>query len=131
MMDFIVFAIFCFFGVLLICGMVWEVFVQKTEYKEHLSFWPVRRAASCGLLEDLKAFKKQGVDLHNDFEAALRFASMKGHLEVVKFLVEDGADLSDWAGTEALENSLRNGHINVSKYLMSQGVKVNLSEVFK
>ena len=55
---------------------------------------------------------------------ALQHASQKGHLEVVKFLVEKGTNIHDendfnvrWAS--------RNGHLDVVKYLVEKGANIH------
>lgn len=51
--------------------------------------------------------------------APLYLAAETGHLEVVKFLNEQQADISvkDNDGCTLLHLSAQNGHLNVSKYL--------------
>src|SRR5207247_4718190 len=51
-------------------------------------------AAMGGHLDVVEYLIKQGADLHAGHESALRMATEWGHLNVVKWLVEHGADLS-------------------------------------
>ena len=80
-------------------------------------------ASQVGDLERVKELVSQGVD---NFDLALRDASLFGHLEVVKYLVEaskkqpsviNGADNFD----EALRNASIFGHLEVVKYLVENG----------
>ncbi|XP_018574498.1 uncharacterized protein LOC108913430 [Anoplophora glabripennis] len=54
----------------------------------------------------------------------LHFAANKGHLKMVKFLVEQGANInsrSNKCDTPIIE-AVQNGHINVTKYLLEQAL---------
>ncbi len=55
-----------------------------------------------------------------DLLVALGCASENGHLEVVKYLVEQGANIHAYAAF-ALRWAFRNGHIEIVKYLEEQG----------
>ncbi|TIA01739.1 hypothetical protein D6C82_03433 [Aureobasidium pullulans] len=56
---------------------------------------------------------------------ALRAASENGHLEVVHFLVDRGADIElIWSGT-ALRAASENGHLEVVQFLLDRGADVN------
>ena len=62
----------------------------------------------------------EGVDIHTWNDAALRWASMGGHVEVVKILMEAGADIhgSDYIGYDAaLRLASQNKHVEVVKLL--------------
>ena len=70
---------------------------------------------------------KNGADIHNNLEAALRHASEFGHLEVVKYLVKQGADIHA-LHDNALIWASGNGHLSVVKYLVEKGAIVNAEE---
>ena len=64
-----------------------------------------------------------------DFEPPLMWAAEKGHPEVVKLLVDNGADVNARTkkiGT-ALTLALDNGHLEVAKLLIAKGADVNPS----
>ena len=51
---------------------------------------------------------------------SVRYASYNGHLDVVKYLVSQGADIRA-DNDEAVRWASFNGHLEVVKYLVSQG----------
>jgi ankyrin repeat protein len=55
----------------------------------------------------------------------LRVAALNGHLEIVKYLVEHGADIHIWED-EALRVASFNGHLEVVKYLLLQGADIKM-----
>ncbi len=72
-----------------------------------------------GDLSQVKSLIIEGANIHADDDYALRWAAECGHLEVVKYLVEDHEAnvhaLNEWA----LRWAARNGHLEVVKYLKS------------
>ncbi|XP_017781821.1 PREDICTED: ankyrin repeat domain-containing protein 17-like isoform X2 [Nicrophorus vespilloides] len=93
---------------------------------------PLMEAASAGhvglamiLLEN-----GAGINTHsNEFkESALTLACYKGHLEMVKFLLEAGADQehkTDEMHTALMEASM-DGHVEVARLLLDSGAQVNM-----
>jgi ankyrin repeat protein len=65
----------------------------------------------------------QGADVTDNNNYAVQVASMNGHLEVVKYLVSQGADVTadTYAVRWAVQVASANGHLEVVKYLVSQG----------
>ncbi len=123
---------------------IWDYLQPKT--KELSTALAFINAARRGNLEQVKSFleqlKKEGKDI-NDIKvnannshcetSALIEASYYGHLEVVKFLVENGANVNNnvaySAGNSkkdtALISASANGHLEVVKYLVENGASVN------
>ena len=66
--------------------------------------------------------KEKGVDAHND--PALTWSARKGHLEVVKYLIEAGADIHA-NNDKALNYSALYGHLEVVKYLIEKGANID------
>ncbi len=74
----------------------------------------------------IKYLMKKGAIDHDTFNGALRTASAKGNLHVVKYLIEQRTDshaMSEGLDT-ALRRALQNKHLYVSKYLVEQGADV-------
>lgn len=67
------------------------------------------------LVEELK------FDLHADEEIALRTASKNGHHEIVAYLVDNGADLSN-IGSVALSLAVTNNHFDMAAKYVEAGV---------
>ena len=51
-------------------------------------------------------------------------ASGYGYLDIVKLLVENGADVTSSATNDCMGNAAMNGHIDIVKYLLDNGVDV-------
>ena len=88
-------------------------------------------AAQSGDLAVVKLFVEAGMSVHtasNSGWPVLHFAAGKGRLEVVRFLVEHGADVKatgGWAEETALHWAAFFGHLEVVRYLVGQGADVN------
>jgi ankyrin repeat protein len=80
----------------------------------------VRQAAMNGHLDVVKYLCEQGVDIHAKNNLAVRYAAMNGHLEVVQYLVEQGADID-----EAVRYAVEKGHLDVVQYLVEQGADID------
>ena len=68
---------------------------------------------------------KEEVISFQDKNEALTFASQEGHIDIVKYLVENGADIharNDWALIMASEN----GHLDIVKYLVNEGADIHV-----
>jgi ankyrin repeat protein len=59
---------------------------------------------------------ESGADIHANNDYALRWASAKGRLEIVKYLVEAGTDIHA-NNDEALRSASENGRLEIVKYL--------------
>ena len=57
-------------------------------------------------------------------ESALMLAALRGQLEIVRELVDNGADVNS-PGWTALMYAAVNGHVDVSRLLISKGAQVN------
>jgi len=53
------------------------------------------KACKVGNLEEVKKLEGEGADIHIGREEILRWAVLEGNLELVKFLVENGADVRE------------------------------------
>ena len=73
-------------------------------------------ASSNGHLEVVKFLVEKGANVHADDNYALGWASENGHLDVVKFLVEKGADVNA-DNNCALRWASKNGHLDMVNYI--------------
>ena len=79
---------------------------------------PLTKTSENGHLEVVKYLVEQGADICVDSDQALRWASRNGYLKVVKYLVEQGANIHA-RSEEALVFANMNGYLDVVDYLES------------
>ena len=89
-------------------------------------------AASAGYIECTRLLIEIGADVNthsNEFkETSLTLASYKGHADMVRFLLEHGADhehKTDEMHT-ALMEACMDGHLEVARILIEHGAQVNM-----
>lgn len=80
---------------------------------------------------------KQLLDKNNEilntmtpFGTWLHMAAKKGHLEIVKFLIEKGIDIDARGGTfdaSALNQAAGAGHLEIVEYLINAGAELDVS----
>lgn len=80
---------------------------------------PLKVASSKGQLEVVKYLVDKGADIHTTSEYPLRWASNKGYLDVVKYLVDNGADIHI-NNDSILESATTYGMMKVVKYLIDR-----------
>ena len=78
--------------------------------------WALCSASENGHLEVVKLLIEKGADVHADDDLALCRASNYGHLEVVKFLIKKGANVHA-DDDGALRWAFENGHLEVVEFL--------------
>ncbi|KAL5283184.1 ANKRD17 family protein [Megaselia abdita] len=93
---------------------------------------PLMEAASAGHVEVAKVLLEHGAGINthsNEFkESALTLACYKGHLYMVRFLLQAGADQehkTDEMHTALMEASM-DGHVEVARLLLDSGAQVNM-----
>ncbi|XP_031786072.1 ankyrin repeat and KH domain-containing protein mask isoform X3 [Nasonia vitripennis] len=93
---------------------------------------PLMEAASAGHVSVAKILLEHGAGINthsNEFkESALTLACYKGHLDMVRFLLEAGADQehkTDEMHTALMEASM-DGHVEVARLLLDSGAQVNM-----
>jgi len=59
--------------------------------------------------------------------SALMHACIKGHLNIVKILIENGAEINMKTNTSALICAAGFGYLDIVKYLVDRGADVNLT----
>ena len=84
----------------------------------------IRWASANGHLEIVKLLIDNGADVTADDNYAIRRASDNGHLEVVKLLIANGADVTA-DNNQAIRDASNNGHLEVVKLLIDNGADVN------
>jgi ankyrin repeat protein len=82
------------------------------------------QASKFGNLKEVKRLLKNGADVHDDNDNALRWASCNGHLEVVKLLLANGADVHA-NNDESLKLASRSGYLKIVKLLVEHGADIN------
>jgi hypothetical protein len=84
-------------------------------------------ACANGHLEVVKYLFERGAEIHFVNDSALREASQAGQLNIVKYLVEKGADIH--AGLNySLRWASENGHFEVVKYLVESGADIHAEQ---
>ena len=84
-------------------------------------------AADEGELSLVKYAIENGADIHYNVDGALSYASRYGHLDIVKWLVENGADVCAEANLPVGWAS-QEGHIDIVKYLVEKGADIHDNE---
>ena len=110
-----------------------EWVISKEEAKKlSQGFWDDR--SNLKSLEEIKQLLKKGADVNAkdewSGETALFVVARWGHIEVVKYLAECGADLEakDESGRTALIGAAKEGQIEVVKYLAEKGADVDAKD---
>ena len=96
--------------------------------------------AAIGDLDKVRELHKSGVDLNSsstlndvDYYTALESASWGGHINIIEYLVENGADVNFVSGSDmeneygktALISAVDNGQVEIVKYLLDNGAEIN------
>ena len=77
-----------------------------------------------GELALVKFALDNGADISIEDDEPLQYASRDGHLEIVKYLVEHGADIHA-NGDSALRLASHYGYLEIVKYLVENGAKIH------
>ena len=83
-------------------------------------------SAEYGHLEIVKYLVSQGADIHAWNNWALRGSASNGKLKVVKYLASQGANIHV-NDDQVLQYSANNGHLEIVKYLVSQGASIHIN----
>ena len=86
----------------------------------------LRFASLNGHLDIIKFLVSEGANIHTNNDYPLRWASRFGHLDIVKFLVSKGANIHVLYDW-ALRWASANGHLDVVKFLVSKGADIDYS----
>ena len=88
-----------------------------------------RDASSRGYLDLVKYLVSLGADVSSYDDHALTWAAYNGHLSTVKVLVENGANVKA-RDNGLLRNVIYKGHTDIAKYLQSKGATLWLNTWF-
>ena len=87
----------------------------------------LKSASEHGNLEVVKYLVEQGADIHEEDDMVLQLASENGHRKVVEYLIEKGANIH--ANNDwALMVASRDGHLDVVEYLVESGADIHARE---
>lgn len=87
------------------------------------------KACGRGNLEKVKILLEQGrVSIHASEDWGLRWASYRGHYDVVKFLIAKGSNI-DANNYEALRLAIEKKHYKIIKFLILTGGSVISNEI--
>jgi ankyrin repeat protein len=90
-----------------------------------------QKLISASVKGDLDLVKKlidQGADVHVEHDASLRYASEYGHLTVLKYLIEEAGANIKVKNYQALRLASYNGHLEIVKYLISKGADIHAED---
>ncbi len=93
----------------------------------------IRKAIKDGNLLMTKRLLSCNEDLlhvETPFGSWLHMASRRGHLDIVKYLVEQGVNINNIGGVgecNSLKESAIGGHLEILKYLIEKGGKLDIS----
>ena len=82
--------------------------------------YAIRWACRYGNYEIVKHLVEHGADFRANYDEPVRWSSEMGHLKVVKYLVDLGADFRAF-DNDAIRFACANGHLEVVKYLADLG----------
>lgn len=86
-------------------------------------FSPIEVASKNGKLDLVKYLVSKGADISSDGDYPVRIASLCGHIKIVKYLASKGANITV-RNNEAIVNASIRGHIDIMKYLITVGATV-------
>jgi len=92
----------------------------KNFHKSDYNKYNVIEAAKNSHLEVVKYLVTLGANISTENNHAVQLASRYGHLEVVKYLVTVGADVNS-DKIYAIQTASENGHLEIVKYLVTVG----------
>jgi len=101
-----------------------DCFDLRIDYRLLLKYcFDIRWASENGQLELVKLLIDAGADVTADNNYAIIWASYKGHLEVVKLLIDAGADVTA-DDNKAIRWVSQKGHLEIVKLLIDNGADV-------
>lgn len=109
------------------------ILITKNLLSTNLKIPEICKYASQGNLKKIKTLIKAGKnvdDYDHEMKTPLIHACQKGHINIVKYLVENKANTNwkqDFNHRTPLSIAAENGHLDIVKYLVKKGADVNLN----
>jgi ankyrin repeat protein len=85
--------------------------------------WGLMWSAEYGHINIVKYLVENGADIHARDDLALRISAENGHKKIVEYLTENGADIHA-RDDQALRLAAQNGHKEVAEYLTENGADI-------
>ncbi|MBI5237044.1 MAG: ankyrin repeat domain-containing protein [Deltaproteobacteria bacterium] len=88
---------------------------------------PLYKAAHRGDIKEVESLLAQKADME-DKNWALRTAAWEGHAEIVRILLDNGADVNaedKTMGDSVLSNAVMKGHVDITRLLLDRGANAN------
>ena len=101
--------------------------IQLVRYSTYTKNKALNFASINGKLPLVRYLVEQGVNVTAQNNEAVIYASEKGHLSVVKYLTEHGADITA-QNNLALRWASEKGHLEIVKYLIENGVDITVRD---
>ena len=98
--------------------------LKETNFDFHDKKNALLFAVSNGYLEIVKYLVNRGMDITITDNIAVRWAAEHGHLDIVKYLIAQGADIHA-RDEEPLRWAAARGHLETVKYLVEQGADIH------
>jgi len=96
------------------------------DYLDNCTVFPI---LSVDTVEEFDIAKLLGINLRYDNNYALRVASENGHIDVVRYLIENGVTITHKC--IALRHASKGGHKDIVRYLVENGANIHSSSSLK
>ena len=101
-----------------------EIFKFSNEFVCKDINYAFKLAARDGHLQIVKCLVENGADVCTDNNWALYYASLNEHFDIIKYLVENGADVNGSNGC-ILRCAVSTGNIEIIKFLIGKGSNIH------
>ena len=95
----------------------------EDKYKAHAIV--LKNIKSIWTVDTFKYFIEEDIDIHVQNDYAFQYACETGNLELVKFWVDNNADIIHADDDLALQLAARNGYLEVVRYLINNGADIH------
>ena len=108
----------------------WDMFLKLdyTKFDIHTDDdYALRLSSKNGSIEVVKFLVEKGANIHAKDDYALSLSSLYGHIEVVQFLIKKGANIH--ANDDyVLKASSKYGHIDIVKFSVEKGANIHVGD---